>query len=140
MVDGKKCNCNLASVGSKKDTNGNKKRSLDGADTEATSSYDYSAYTSSYDKRQRTDTSIPPQSSYPMTVPADLSQQNYSYSMYVNASLTAIYNELQIIKYEMGNISQVFGTMKSTMATLKNELDSLCARHGIVPPPSTTFQ
>jgi len=156
-VDGKKCNCNLASVGAKKDAQAmNKKRSFDGSGGDMYSGittgssyegYDYSGYpvAGAFDKRQRTDMSGHGGYMMPgVTAGVDMSQQSYqNYQMHMTSSFTVMYNDLQSIKYEMTNLSQSIAPIKSTLTAMKNGIDALCAKQGIVVPqhqPSTTYQ
>uniref|UniRef100_A0A6B2LIN9 RRM domain-containing protein n=1 Tax=Arcella intermedia TaxID=1963864 RepID=A0A6B2LIN9_9EUKA len=140
-VDGKRCNCNLASVGVKKDGTAvappTKKRAYSEQGAPADYGYagegypDYSAY-AGYDKRQRTEPlGMAMGYSMPPVAPGlDLVQ------MHLNSSLTAMYTDIQSIKYEMGAMSQNLNSLKTTLASIKAGVDSLCARQGLVVPPS----
>uniref|UniRef100_A0A6B2LHY2 RRM domain-containing protein n=1 Tax=Arcella intermedia TaxID=1963864 RepID=A0A6B2LHY2_9EUKA len=140
-VDGKRCNCNLASVGAKKDGSApvapTKKRSY--ADqvvgTEAYAYADpYAEYSyNSYDKRQRTETMMHPGYSMPTGVAGiDLAQQNLQ--VHISSSLTAMYADIQTIKYEMTMMTQNLASLKSSITAMKVGVDALCARNGIAPP------
>jgi RNA recognition motif-containing protein len=139
-VDGKKCNCNLASLGAKKlDTTTAKKRSfsedyLEGTGAEGFSTnYDavygdsYSAYAAGY--------TMPVAAASP-----GVDMQNYQMQMNMNSSLTMMYNDIQAIKYEITMLSQSITSLKSTIVAMKTGVDALCARQGIVVPNSVPFQ
>jgi len=153
-VDGKRCNCNLASVGAKKDANPNKKRSFSGAGTEtAFASYgdayadSYSAYsTATFDKRQRTEPmGMLAHAGYSMapvggvTPGIDLAQNFQNFQMHMNSSLSAMYTDIQSIKYEMTMMSQNLNSLKATVMAMKAGVDALCARQGLVVPAATNF-
>jgi len=153
-VDGKRCNCNLASVGAKKDANPKKRSFSSGVATETFSGYSdaytdgYSAYTTAnFDKRPRTEhMAMLSNAGYSMTpVPSvstgiDLGQQNFqNFQMHMNSSLSAMYTDIQSIKYEMTMMSQNLNSLKASVMAMKAGVDALCARQGLVVPAATNF-
>eukprot|EP01123_Difflugia_compressa_P005826 TRINITY_DN17941_c0_g1_i1.p1 TRINITY_DN17941_c0_g1~~TRINITY_DN17941_c0_g1_i1.p1 ORF type:complete len:242 (-),score=47.96 TRINITY_DN17941_c0_g1_i1:63-788(-) len=155
-VDGKRCNCNLASIGSKKDANNiNKKRSFSGTGTETFTTYgsdstytdNYTPYqTPGFDKRQRTDTTVglithPGYPGMPVTgVAPGIDLQNFqNFQMHMNSSITTMYSDIQSIKYEITMMSQNINSLKATLMAMKAGVDALCARQGLVISSTSTF-
>jgi len=140
-VDGKKCNCNLASAGNiRKDAAMPKKRSFGGPGAEMYAmptgyeSYDYTGATAgATDKRQRVDTMMP-NPGY-VAIPVDMSQ---SYQTQLNSSISVIYNDIQNLKYEISNMSQSIAPMISSIMAMKNGIDALCVKQGIVVSSTST--
>jgi hypothetical protein len=136
-VDGKKCNCNLACVGAKKDTLTKKRSFPEGAMPIGTElyppvtgyeNYDYS--TPSLDKRQRIEPMMT-NGGY-VAVPIDMSQAQ------LNSSLNVIYTDIQNLKYEISNLSQSIAPLVSSLMAMKNGIDALCHKQGIVVAQPTT--
>jgi len=144
-VDGKKCNCNLACVGAKKDsTSITKKRSfpegvpLGGPElyppVTGYENYDYSA--PSLDKRQRIEPMMA-NGGY-LAVPIDMSQAYQNYQSQFNSSLNVIYNDIQNLKYEITNLSQSIAPLISSLMSMKNGIDAICHKQGIVVPQAAS--
>jgi len=119
-VDGKRCNCNLGSVGAKKDTNTNKKRSFSGAGIETSFAGYGDAYPESYYAYSMTPVGG-------VTPGMDFAQDFQNFQMHMNSSLSAMYTDIQSIHYEMTMMSQNLNSLKATIMAMKAGVDGLCA-------------
>jgi len=143
-VDGKKCNCNLACVGAKKDTLTKKRSFPEGValgpemyPLTGYENYDYSAH--SLDKRQRIEPMMT-NGGYAVAVPLDVSQAYQNYQAQLNSSINVIYNDIQNLKYEISNLSQSIAPLISSLMSMKNGIDAICHKQGIVvTQPSTNL-
>eukprot|EP01126_Amoeba_proteus_P030965 TRINITY_DN304_c0_g1_i15.p1 TRINITY_DN304_c0_g1~~TRINITY_DN304_c0_g1_i15.p1 ORF type:complete len:183 (-),score=33.57 TRINITY_DN304_c0_g1_i15:573-1121(-) len=110
LIDGKNCNCNLASLRKKEKTEGLAMFPTD----------------MSYD-RSHTDMMH-------MGTPAYLTPIPMDPQMHMSASLQSLYAELQTLKYEVTVINQNVLQLKQTIGLMKNGLDALLQRNGIIIP------
>eukprot|EP01126_Amoeba_proteus_P053478 TRINITY_DN6518_c0_g1_i4.p1 TRINITY_DN6518_c0_g1~~TRINITY_DN6518_c0_g1_i4.p1 ORF type:complete len:180 (+),score=28.75 TRINITY_DN6518_c0_g1_i4:181-720(+) len=105
MVDGKNCNCNLASL--------RKKEKTDSLGIFNDLGFD----------RSRTDLMMAP----PAYMPIAMDPQ-----MHMSASLQSLFAEFQTLKYEVSLINQNILQLKQTISIMKTGLDSLLQRNGII--------
>eukprot|EP01126_Amoeba_proteus_P040458 TRINITY_DN4316_c0_g1_i5.p1 TRINITY_DN4316_c0_g1~~TRINITY_DN4316_c0_g1_i5.p1 ORF type:complete len:211 (-),score=49.93 TRINITY_DN4316_c0_g1_i5:562-1194(-) len=110
IIDGKQCNCNLASL--------NKK--TDAATFQDPTYYDFS-------KRQRTDQHVVHAQSFITPIPMDP-------QIHMTVSLQTLYSEFQNLKYEVTLISQNVHQLQQTIGLMKTGLDALLQRNGIIVP------
>eukprot|EP01126_Amoeba_proteus_P030962 TRINITY_DN304_c0_g1_i1.p1 TRINITY_DN304_c0_g1~~TRINITY_DN304_c0_g1_i1.p1 ORF type:complete len:167 (+),score=34.93 TRINITY_DN304_c0_g1_i1:93-593(+) len=94
LIDGKNCNCNLASLR----------------------------------KKEKTEDMMH------MGTPAYLTPIPMDPQMHMSASLQSLYAELQTLKYEVTVINQNVLQLKQTIGLMKNGLDALLQRNGIIIP------
>jgi len=135
-IEGKNCNCNLASLrkkpsdvssGSTPSTpNNQKKRGF--PNFNATGGYEY-------DKRQRTEAMVYTPHVQPYTVAPMVADPNQSFQMQVQSSMQTLYADFQGIKYEVSVLNQNVHHMKQMLTVMKTSLDAICQRNGIMTTP-----
>lgn len=141
-IDGKNCNCNLASLRKKNPDAANKKRGFPGS---FAGGYDF-------DKRQRTDqpmmyTQTPyvtpmvdPNVCTKFTEPLSKLTKPQNAHMQLQVSIQTLYADFQTVKYEVSVMNQSMHQMKATINAMKANIDALCQRNGIAVAPSYPLQ
>eukprot|EP01126_Amoeba_proteus_P053477 TRINITY_DN6518_c0_g1_i1.p1 TRINITY_DN6518_c0_g1~~TRINITY_DN6518_c0_g1_i1.p1 ORF type:complete len:208 (+),score=27.60 TRINITY_DN6518_c0_g1_i1:181-804(+) len=119
MVDGKNCNCNLASL--------RKKEKTDSTGSVCNIPSDLQSGLGIFNDlgfdRSRTDLMMAP----PAYMPIAMDPQ-----MHMSASLQSLFAEFQTLKYEVSLINQNILQLKQTISIMKTGLDSLLQRNGII--------